>query len=123
MIIGIDLDGTITEGRKFFETLTYANRTYGGETHILTARGEEDRELTIEELKNLQIRYDHLHMVEPGDWAAKGRICEEFGIQILFEDMDEFIHHIPESTLVMKVRNAGNWANGMWLTKELVKDD
>lgn len=105
MKIGLDIDGTITDYPKFFSILS---KTEQFEVHIITGRGEEDRQSTIEELAAYNIRYDYIHFVDV-DWKNKGEICKKYGIDMMFDDMDEYINNIPMSTTVFKVRNEGNW--------------
>jgi len=113
--IGIDIDGTITEHPEFFVALSKALYPKH-DIHILTGRDEADRDYTVAELEIWGIHYHHLHIVN-AEWPEKGRICTEESLDVLFDDMDEFIHHIPKSTLVFKVRNGGNycWERLKWL--------
>lgn len=111
--VGLDLDGTITDFPDFFAALSQ-NPQF--EVHVITGRGEEHKNVTIAELQKYGIRYDALHLVD-AIWHKKGEICKELGIQIMFDDMDEFINHIDDSTMVFKVRNGGNWdsENKNWM--------
>lgn len=113
--VGLDIDGTILENAKFFSELSQSESF---EIFIITGRDFTDHADTLKELKDLDIRYDSVHYAE--DWEDKGRLCGELGIQILFEDQDEYISHIPLETLVMKPRNGGNWNSGKkdWYTKK-----
>lgn len=103
--VGLDMDGTITDFPDFFAALASSEKF---EIHIITGRGEEHRQQTIEELNKFGVRYDHMHFVD-ATWDKKGKICKDLGIQIMFDDMDEFIKHISPDTMVFKVRNGGNW--------------
>jgi uncharacterized HAD superfamily protein len=111
--IGLDMDGTITEFPDFFAALTRSDQF---EVHIITGRGPEHEEITKLELEKFGIRFDKLHLVD-ATWAEKGKICKDLGIQIMFDDMDEFIKHISPDTMVFKVRNDGNWngAHNDWI--------
>lgn len=107
MRVAIDIDGTITEHPEFFAFLT-ASLKGNHEIFIITGRGPEMKEVTEEQLRSHNIYFDHMYMIGV-NWKGKGAFCEEKQIDILFEDMDEFIAHIPSRTLVFKVRNGGNW--------------
>jgi len=104
--IGLDFDNTITaslESLRFFQMLT---KTFKGqaEIHIITGREVigKSRKETIEELKLLDIHYDHLEMT----WDKRQYIIKN-KIEIYFDDMDEFIVDLPKSVTVFKVRE--NW--------------
>lgn len=104
--VGLDMDGTITDHPAFFSALSYSDKF---EIHIITGRSlDEHKDQTIEELKQYDIKYHAIHFVD-AVWEKKGEVCKKLGIQIMFDDMDEFIKHISESTMVFKVRNGGNW--------------
>ncbi len=103
--IGLDIDGTITDYPAFFAIISKIDQF---EIHIITGRGEDDRQSTIEELAQYGVRYDYLHFVDV-NWHGKGQICKDYNIDFMFDDMDEYINNIPVSTAVFKVRNEGNW--------------
>lgn len=112
--IGLDIDGTILENPQFFAALSHSDNI---ETHIITGRDIKEHLETLVELARYGIKYERLHYAD--DWADKGRLCKELGIQIMFDDQDEYITHISCDTLVMKPRNGGNWngATNKWYTK------
>jgi uncharacterized HAD superfamily protein len=115
MKIGLDIDGTITDKPEFFALLTQ-NPNF--EVHIITGRDKDWNLATIADLAKWGIRYDQIHYAD--NWLDKGRICAEQGLEIMFDDMDEYIKHIPEPTTVFKIRNGGNWSpkkveNSGWL--------
>lgn len=114
MKIGLDIDGTISENVEFFATLSQSDRF---EVHIITGRDPADKIETLEELTSLGINFHTIHYAD--GWEDKGRICKELGLEVIFDDQDEYITHIPCSTLVFKPRNGGNWnaAKMDWLTK------
>ncbi len=130
MKIAIDIDGTITECPEFFVFLTKLFRPEH-EIHIITGRKQTERIETEEQLTALGIEYHHLHIVGPKKsylteetmWTRKGDFCREHNIDVLFEDMDEFIEHIPKSTLVFKIRNGWNFCFNQlaWLRKHDAK--
>jgi len=110
--IGIDIDGTIDECPEFFSKLSNA---FADATYILTGRDPEDVADTAKDLSEFGISFDTIHHAE--NWEDKAKICQKHKIRIMFEDQDEYIEHIPEDVLVLKVRNGGNYdfKNGKWL--------
>ncbi len=40
---------------------------------------------------------------------AKGELCGTLGVDLFFDDQDECLVTVPESVLVCKVRNGGNF--------------
>ncbi len=118
MIIGLDIDGTITDCAKFFKHLS---EQFGPENvYIITGRDPEDLEYTKAELDGHGIVYNKI--LHARDWHDKGRFCSMHEIDVLFEDQDEYIEHIPPTTMVFKPRNGGNYdfRGGFWLTKDNV---
>lgn len=105
--VAIDIDGTITEHPEFFAFLT-ASLEKTHEVHIISGRSPTELERTAAELAVHGVRYDKINLIGVV-WHGKGEYCEKEEIDILFEDMDEFIEHIPERTLVFKIRNGGNF--------------
>ncbi len=114
MKVGLDIDGTILENPEFFAALSQSETL---EIAIITGRDIIDHDETVKELDELGIKYDDIHYAE--DWEDKGRLCKELGIQIMFDDQDEYIEHISPDILVMKPRNGGNWDfnKKSWYTK------
>ena len=102
--IGLDIDGTITEHPEFFAALSQSEKF---EVHVITGRGAEDIKDTTAELTALGIRWDKIHHAD--NWEDKGRVCKELGIEVMFDDQDEYISRISCDTLVLKPRNGGNW--------------
>lgn len=101
MKIALDMDATITEAPAFFSLLSRSFQASGHEVHIITFR--DDRESTIQELKDLGIHYDSLHL--PGDsdvrapkWKAK--LALRLEIDVFFEDSPEVIERLPSSVKV-----------------------
>jgi len=70
----------------------------------LSNRYESDRENTEEELDVLGIRYNKLVLTND-----KAGYILKHGIQYFFEDTDEYFQQLPESVLVFKLREAGNF--------------
>jgi uncharacterized HAD superfamily protein len=106
MKIAIDIDNTITATRssvEFFRMLT----TLCISKHqiiIISNRDEADRETTEEELDVLGIRYNKLILT-----ADKAEYILKHGVEILFEDTDEYLLELPYSVTVFKIRESGNF--------------
>jgi hypothetical protein len=115
MKIGIDLDNTITadtNSRKFFKVICYLlSPEY--EVHIISNRDKSDMDNMIKELEKLEIQYSHLVLT-----SQKDKYVEQEGINILFENEDEYFLQIPGSTTVLKIREDGNFsfAEKKWIT-------
>lgn len=106
MKIGLDLDNTINENSMtiaFFSFITNAMKG-NWEIFIITNRGDDYREKTVAELKDLGIYYDHLVIT-----ADKADFIIENGISVYFDDTDETFLSLPESVLIFKTREAGNF--------------
>lgn len=104
MRIAVDIDGTIDENLVFFKAML---DSFDGEVHILTGRSHNDRAATRKELESAGIKFDKLAFVS--GWKGKAIYIEDFEIDVLIEDQDEYIKHVPEDVLVLKVRNGGNF--------------
>ncbi len=102
--VGLDIDGTIDECPKFFAKLSEA---FGEKLHILTGRAAENVESTAGDLEKFGVRYNTINHAE--GWDGKAEACNKRKIEVLIEDQDEYIEHIPENVLVLKVRNGGNY--------------
>ena len=114
IVVGIDLDNCITadeNSKEFFKVICHLlHPEY--EIHIISNRGKESKQDTIRELKELVIQYSQLTITS----NKAGYILQE-GINILFEDTDEYFLEIPESTTVFKIREDGNFsfAENKWV--------
>ena len=61
--LGLDIDGTITlDPPRFVEIASYC-KAAGGKVHIVTARAEQSRYATLEELREYQIPFDAIHFL------------------------------------------------------------
>jgi len=106
MKIGLDLDNTINENSTtiaFFSFITHAMQS-NWEIFIITHRSDDCRDETTAELANLGIYYDHLIIT-----ANKADFIIKNGISVFFDDTDETFQSLPESVLVFKTREAGNF--------------
>lgn len=104
--IGIDLDNTITASResiKFFSILTNL-LIAEHKIYIITNRQPNTEQDVAEELDFLGIEFNQIVITkDKADYILKE------GITILFEDTDEYFQGLPDSALVFKVREDGNF--------------
>ena len=106
MKIAIDLDNTITATREsieFFSTLTYLLDPVS-EITILTNRTPGSEQEIADELDFLGIEYGQIVIT-----ANKAKYIIENRIDVFFEDTDEYYLGLPESVLVFKIREDGNF--------------
>ena len=105
MIIGLDIDDTITRHPEFFSFLSHNLIEAGHQVVIITFR--EDRENTKEFLEQNQIAYSKLvtsileSNMEYGVYEWKSAMCKQHGVEIFFEDDPNVLKHIEESTVCM----------------------
>ena len=115
MRIGLDIDGLLDERPEFFAFLSAALRAGGHFVAILTYRDPAREEQTRRQLGAWGVSYDELHFARA--LSDKGRLCRELHIDLYFDDQDECIVGVDESTTVFKIRNGGNFdfAAKKWL--------
>ena len=106
--IGIDIDNTINESSNtiaLFSLITNALRDKV-EIHIITSRekSEGSKKETMAELDEYGIYYDELKIT-----SDKYNYIINNGINIFIDDTDEFFIHLPESVIVLKIRESGNF--------------
>ncbi len=105
MIIGFDIDDTITRHPEYFAFISHALIKAQHEVIIITFR--EDRRSTKVDLKRWDIAYSKLitsnleECFEHGVNEWKGVVCRQYGIEIFYEDDPEVIKHVDESTICM----------------------
>jgi hypothetical protein len=115
MIVGLDIDGTITAAPEFFRMLSEAVYRDGGKVIIVSARSNSSisRTETIAELRQLGIPYSKLILLPEGAamvgnppselsylerylWQ-KVHICESEGVRVFFDDdntmVDMFVQY------------------------------
>jgi hypothetical protein len=116
MKVALDIDGTISEHPEFFAVLSSALRAAGHQVLVLTYRDPNRAEATRAQLTAWRVEFDEL-VIAPS-LEGKGQLCAAHGVALLFEDQDECIAAVPESVLVCKVRNGGNFDfdNRRWLS-------
>jgi len=107
MKIALDIDGTISERPEFFALLSVAFRQAGHFILVLTYRDPNRVDATKAQLAGWGIEFDEL--VIAGSLQAKGELCGLHGVDMFFDDQDECIVTVPESVLVCKIRNGGNF--------------
>ena len=113
--IAIDLDNTINGSAlsiKFFGVLT---NLLCPDHHItiLTNREPGTEKEIAEELRKLGISYSDIVIT-----AEKADYILQNGIEVFFENEDEYYLSLPETVLVFKVREDGNFdfgKNGRWV--------
>lgn len=114
MKIAIDLDNTITASKQsieFFRFLTAAfikqNKIY-----ILTNREQCSEPKIANELEKLNISYSHIVIT-----SNKAEFIKQKGIEVFIDDTDEYFLNIPETVLVFKIREEGNFdfAERKWI--------
>ena len=115
MNIGVDLDATISMYPEFFSFFTKAMSEAGHKIYIVTDRGQGTEETVAKELEGYGITYDVLKITRNKDEY----IIKE-GIEVLFDDMDEYFQELPESVAVFKVRGHYNfdYEDKKWLYSE-----
>lgn len=122
MKVALDIDGTVSENPEFFAILSTALRAAGHSVLILTFREPTSVQKIYEELARWHIHYDDL-VIAPS-LESKGALCSLHGVDLFFDDQDECIAGVPESVMVFKIRNGGNFdfAASKWLsTSKLTK--
>lgn len=104
--IGIDFDNCITadkNSKAFFRVICHL-LIPEYEIHIITNRDEDSRQDTIKELEELGIHYSKLVITD----RKSEHILKE-GINIYFDDSDEYFISLPETVLIFKIRENFNF--------------
>ena len=100
MIVGLDIDGTISKHPELFRILSKALRNEGHSVHIVTCRMEPEH--TEKDLESWGIEYDRLHLIpvqtdlSVADWKRK--VCEDEGLDFLFDDSPDVLISTPGRT-------------------------
>lgn len=112
MKIAIDLDATITMYPKVFSAFSKAFKTAGHEVHVVTDRVPGTENDVIKMLDEFDIAYDYIHIAKD-----KASYILRQGIEVLFDDTDEYFTKLPETVAVMKVRGHYNfdYENRRWI--------
>lgn len=102
MIIGIDIEGTITTAPDFFAWLTAALLRDGHKVFIITMRTHhEDTALELEQLGircTELITPDESVFERPDADRWKGEVCSHLGIEVMFDDSMDILRHLPRFT-------------------------
>lgn len=116
MTIALDIDGTISEHPAFFALLAASFRASGHRVIVLTYRDPVRAAATRAQLAAWGVEFDDL-VIAPS-LTGKGELCTAHAVDVFFDDQDECIADVPESVLVFKVRNGGNFAfdSRRWLS-------
>jgi hypothetical protein len=104
MKIGVDLDATISAYPNFFSVFTKAMAKAGCRIYIITDRLPGTEEMVVEELASYGITYHELMITRD-----KAHYIAEEGIEVLFDDKDEYFVDLPDSIAVFKVREHYNF--------------
>lgn len=107
MNVALDIDGTISDHPQFFSWLTKSLRATGHRVVILTFRDPTRNEQTRSQLASWGVEFDEMVIAE--SLKAKGELCVKHEIDLFFDDQDECIVDVPESVMVFKIRNGGNF--------------
>ena len=105
MIIGLDIDDTITRHPEFFSFLSHAFLQAGHTVIIITFR--EDRAATEEYLQQCNIACTELvtssleTCFEYGVDQWKSAMCRKYGVEILFDDDPKALRYVDECTFCM----------------------
>lgn len=116
MRVGLDIDGLLDERPDFFAFLSAALQAADHFVAVLTYRDPTSRNRTEGQLAEWGVVYDELHFAQ--SLSDKGRLCRELRIDVYFDDQDECVVGVEESTTVFKIRNGGNFdfAASRWLS-------
>ncbi|TVQ33604.1 MAG: hypothetical protein EA376_01740 [Phycisphaeraceae bacterium] len=98
MVIGLDIDDTITRHPAFFAFLSKALIKAGHKVVIITFR--VDREMTEADLLEWGIAYSELVLGATDDVLSSGvdewkaSVCEKHGVEVFFEDDPHVLSHV-----------------------------
>ena len=104
MKVAVDLDATITAYPLFFKVFTSAMMKSGCQVHIVTDRPPGTEDNVKELLAEYGIKYHKIMITR-----NKGQYIREQGIEVLFDDTDEYFVDLPEEIAVFKVRQHYNF--------------
>ena len=104
-VLGLDLDGCITEAPEFFSAWTHS---WPGKVIVITYR--RDRAKALADLDERNIRYDEVVLVDRMD--AKAEVIAEYGVTLYVDDQPEMLKNVPAGVNVMLFRNEGNFDFG-----------
>ncbi len=113
LVLGLDLDGCITEAPEFFSAWTHY---WPGKVIVITYR--RDRAKAIADLDERNIRYDEVVLVDR--FEAKAEVIAEYGVTLYVDDQPEMLKNVPAGVNVMLFRNEGNFdfADQRWMLSQ-----
>lgn len=101
LVIGFDIDDTITAHPAFFAVVSQALRGAGHRVVIITMRVDAGQ--AAADLAAFGVVYDELHcfdLDQRGDyWGWKGRLCASLGVEAFFDDSPDILARMPATTL------------------------
>ncbi len=102
--IAVDLDGTISEYPEFFKLFCKAMRKMGCRIYVVTDRPAGTEDLVAEQLQRYGVTYDRIKIT-----GRKSRYVLDEGIEVLFDDVDDYFKDLPAEVAVFKVRQKYNF--------------
>ncbi len=99
MIVGIDLDYTISDMPEFFSVLAAALVDSGHEVHVITFREIGTEDSVRAELREYGLRYTQVHLPRSPCLAPKwkAQLAVELGLDLMIEDSPEVLSEMPDS--------------------------
>ena len=98
MVVGIDLDNTITDIPWMFAIISKALVDAGHEVHVITYRERGDTE---QEMKGLGMTWTKVHFPEDHPLGGgsipkwKAAVVKELNVSVMFEDSPENLAELP----------------------------
>ena len=102
--IALDLDGTISEYPEFFRLFTEAMARAGCKIYIVTDRPPDTEAQVAEQLRGYGITYDVVKITR-----EKAQYILKEGIEVLFDDTDDYFLDLPIDVAVFKIRQKYNF--------------
>ncbi|MEC9374419.1 MAG: HAD family hydrolase [Planctomycetota bacterium] len=105
MVIGFDIDDTITRHPAFFAFLSRALRGAGHRVVVITYR--EDRARAAADLEGWGFVWDELVCstvdlcLSCGVHEWKAVVCREKGVEVFFEDEPAVLRHVDDSVVCL----------------------
>jgi len=104
MKIALDMDGTISEYPEFFKIFSGAMAKAGCKIYIITDRPEGTEDNVRRPLADYGVKYDVIKITRD-----KCEYILEEGINVLFDDVDQYFKDLPQEVAVFKVRQKYNF--------------
>jgi uncharacterized HAD superfamily protein len=114
LVLGLDLDGVITEFPDVFRQLTHC---WPGRVVVITFRN--DSEKASRDVIASGIRFDEIVLVS--SFAEKVQVVRDRNIALYLDDQPEMLRGMPVGTATGLIRNAGNYdfSEGRWIMSDL----